>query len=116
MKNFIFITFELFMVVYIVNCNENSPKLRDNFGENLNNKRRQSFLTKDVKEKSLLEKLLEVKSNFENAKQIFKLLLNLKNNNRIIIFATHNRYFANMADCKIKMIGGKMKLTNERII
>ena len=53
--------------------------------------------------------------DFENAKQIFKLLLNLKNKNRIIIFATHNRYFANMADCKIKMIGGKMKITNERI-
>ncbi len=52
--------------------------------------------------------------DFENAKQIFQLLLNLKNNNRIIIFATHNRYFANMADCKIKMIGGKMKITNER--
>ena len=53
--------------------------------------------------------------DFENAKKIFKLLLNLKNKNRIIIFATHNRYFANMADCKIKMIGGKMKITNERI-
>ena len=52
--------------------------------------------------------------DLENAKQIFKLLLNLKNNKRIIIFATHNRYFANMADCKIKMIGGKMKITNER--
>ena len=53
--------------------------------------------------------------DFENAKQIFKLLLNLKNKNRIIIYATHNRYFANMADCKIKMIGGKMKATNERV-
>ena len=53
--------------------------------------------------------------DFENAKQIFKILLNLKNKNRIIIYATHNRYFANMADCKIKMIGGKMKITNERI-
>ncbi len=53
--------------------------------------------------------------DFENAKQIFKILFNLKNKNRIIIFATHNRYFANMADCKIKMIGGKMKATNERI-
>tara|TARA_Y100000590_G_scaffold432410_1_gene548417 strand:- start:969 stop:1658 length:690 start_codon:yes stop_codon:yes gene_type:complete len=52
--------------------------------------------------------------DFENAKQIFKILLNLKNKSRIIIFATHNRYFANMADCKIKMIGGKMKITNER--
>ena len=53
--------------------------------------------------------------DFENAKQIFELLLNLKNKKRIIIFATHNRYFANMADCKIKMIGGKMNITNERI-
>ena len=53
--------------------------------------------------------------DFENAKQIFKILFNLKNKNRIIIFATHNRYFANMADCKIKMIGGKMVITNERI-
>ena len=53
--------------------------------------------------------------DFDNAKQIFKILFNLNNNNRIIIFATQNRYFANMADCKIKMIGGKMKITNERI-
>ena len=52
--------------------------------------------------------------DFENAQQIFKHLLNLKNKNRIVIFATHNRYFANMADCKIKMIGGKMKITYER--
>ena len=53
--------------------------------------------------------------DFENAKQIFKILFNLKHKNRIIIFATHNRYFANKADCKIKMIGGKMIITNERI-
>ena len=53
--------------------------------------------------------------DFENAKQIFKILFNLKSKNRIIIFATHNRYFANMADCKIKMIDGKMRTTNERI-
>ena len=53
--------------------------------------------------------------DFENAKQIFKILFNLKDKNRIIIFATHNRYFANMADCKIKMIDGKMNSTNERI-
>tara|TARA_Y100000590_G_scaffold376184_1_gene441586 strand:+ start:844 stop:1530 length:687 start_codon:yes stop_codon:yes gene_type:complete len=52
--------------------------------------------------------------DFLNAKQIFKILFNLKNKNRIVIFATHNRYFANMADCKIEMIGGKMKVTNER--
>ncbi len=54
--------------------------------------------------------------DFENAKQIFKIIFSLKEKNRIIIFATHNRYFANMADCKIKMIGGKMSIINERII
>ena len=53
--------------------------------------------------------------DFENAKQIFKILFNLKEKSRIIIYATHNRYFANMADCKIKMISGKMSITNERI-
>jgi ABC-type lipoprotein export system ATPase subunit len=53
--------------------------------------------------------------DFNNAKQIFKMIFNLKNNNRIIIFATHNRYFANMADCKIQMINGKIKLINARI-
>ena len=53
--------------------------------------------------------------DFENAKQIFEILFNLKDKNRVLIFATHNRYFANMADCKIEMIGGKMKITNERI-
>ena len=53
--------------------------------------------------------------DIENAKEVFKLLFDLKNKNRVIIFATHNRYFANMADCKIQMIGGKMKITNARI-
>ena len=51
----------------------------------------------------------------KNAKLIFKLLLQHKINNRTIIFATHNRYFANMADCKIQMIDGNMKITNARI-
>ncbi len=48
----------------------------------------------------------------DNAKLIFKTLFNLKNNNRIIIFATHNRYFANMADCKIMMNDGNIKIIN----
>ena len=50
-----------------------------------------------------------------NAKLIFKILFNLINKNRIIIFATHNRYFANMADCKITMNNGNMKFTNAPI-
>jgi len=48
----------------------------------------------------------------DNAKLIFKILFNLKNKNRIIIFATHNRYFANMADCKIMMNDGNMQIIN----
>tara|TARA_B100001250_G_scaffold395624_1_gene400735 strand:+ start:1173 stop:1853 length:681 start_codon:yes stop_codon:yes gene_type:complete len=52
----------------------------------------------------------------KNAKLIFNLLLQNKKNNRTIIFATHNRYFANMADCKIELIDGKMKIINGRII
>jgi len=45
----------------------------------------------------------------KHAKQFFKLLFNLKRKSRIIIYATHNRFFANMADCKIELIGGKIK-------
>ena len=52
--------------------------------------------------------------DFENAEIIFKILFNLKSKNRIIIFATHNRYFANMADCKITMNGGNIQVTNAK--
>jgi ABC-type lipoprotein export system ATPase subunit len=52
----------------------------------------------------------------KNAKEVFKILLKLKNKKRLIIFATHNRFFANMADCKIELISGKIKRTaNARI-
>ena len=51
----------------------------------------------------------------DNAKIIFKILFNLKNKNRIIIFATHNRYFANMADCKIMMNDGNIQIINATI-
>ena len=50
--------------------------------------------------------------DFKNAKSVFKSLFNLKKTNRLIVFATHNRYFANKADCKLELIGGKIKLTN----
>jgi ABC-type lipoprotein export system ATPase subunit len=49
------------------------------------------------------------------AKEVFKVLYNLKNKNRLIIYATHNRFFANMADCKLEMIGGNIKTINARI-
>ena len=49
-----------------------------------------------------------------NAKDIFKLLFSLKNKKRIIIFATHNRYFADMSDCKLSLIDGKINSVNAR--
>jgi len=49
------------------------------------------------------------------AKEIFKILYKLKNQKRLIIYATHNRFFAKMADCKLEMIDGNIKNTNVRI-
>ena len=49
------------------------------------------------------------------AKEVFNVLYNLKDKNRLIIYATHNRFFANMADCKLEMIDGNIKTINARI-
>ena len=49
------------------------------------------------------------------AKEVFNILYKLKNSNRLIIYATHNRFFANMADCKLEMIDGNIKTVNARI-
>ena len=43
------------------------------------------------------------------SKKVFKSLFDLKKSNRLIIFATHNRLFADMSDCKIEMIEGSIK-------
>jgi len=51
----------------------------------------------------------------ENASQIFNLLFKLKNKDRVIIFATHNRFFANKADYKISLSNGKIKTINGKI-
>ncbi len=48
----------------------------------------------------------------ENAKSIFKLLKNQINSNRIIIFATHNRFFAKKSDCLLEMVNGNIKTIN----
>ena len=48
------------------------------------------------------------------AKEVFNVLYNLKNKNRLIIYATHNRFFANMADCKLEMIDGNIRTINAR--
>ena len=50
----------------------------------------------------------------KNAKDIFKLLISLRNKNRIIIFATHNRFFADMSDYKLSLIDGKINSVNAR--
>jgi len=49
------------------------------------------------------------------AKEVFKILFKLKNLNRLVIYATHNRFFANMADCKLEIIDGNIKAINARI-
>ena len=53
--------------------------------------------------------------DLKNAKTVFKNLLNLKNKKRIIVFATHNREFAEMSDCKIEMIDGNIKSINGKL-
>ena len=48
----------------------------------------------------------------ENANQIFDLLFKLKNKDRVIIFATHNRFFAKKADYLLEMSDGSIKSSN----
>ena len=50
-----------------------------------------------------------------NAKDVFKILHKLKNSNRLIIYATHNRFFANMADYRLQIVDGNIKAINARI-
>ena len=47
--------------------------------------------------------------DLNTAKEIFKLLESQKNANRLIIFATHNRFFANKADLLLEMRDGNIK-------
>jgi len=39
--------------------------------------------------------------DFKNAKEVFKILIKLRSKKRLIIFATHNRFFANMQIVKL---------------
>ena len=50
--------------------------------------------------------------DMETAKGIFQLLKNQINSNRLIIFATHNRFFANKSDCLLEMVDGNIKTIN----
>ena len=50
--------------------------------------------------------------DMNTAKDIFKLLNNQKRSDRIIIFATHNRFFAKKADYLLEMRDGSIKSYN----
>ena len=49
----------------------------------------------------------------KTAHEIFNLILKLRNNNRAIIYATHNRELANRADYKLSILDGNIKKINE---
>jgi len=50
--------------------------------------------------------------DMKTAKDIFALLNNQKKPNRLIIFATHNRFFAKKADYLLELTNGSIKSTN----
>ena len=50
--------------------------------------------------------------DLNTAKEIFELLNNQKKPDRLIIFATHNRFFADKADCLLEIIDGSVKTIN----
>ena len=50
--------------------------------------------------------------DLETAKIIFDILKKQINPNRIIIFATHNRFFANKSDCILEMVNGNIRTIN----
>ena len=52
--------------------------------------------------------------DLQTAKEIFRLLKNQINKERLIIFATHNRFFANKADCLLEITNGNIKTINAR--
>jgi len=50
--------------------------------------------------------------DLDTAKTIFQILKDQINTNRLIIFATHNRFFANKSDCLLEIVDGTIKSTN----
>ena len=50
--------------------------------------------------------------DLKTAKGIFELLKNQINPNRLIIFATHNRFFGNKSDCLLEIVNGNIKSIN----
>ena len=50
--------------------------------------------------------------DLDTAKGIFEILKKQINPNRLIIFATHNRFFANKSDCILEIVNGNIKTIN----
>jgi ABC-type lipoprotein export system ATPase subunit len=50
--------------------------------------------------------------DLDTAKEIFELIKKQINPNRLIIFATHNRFFANKSDCLLEIVDGSIKTIN----
>ena len=48
--------------------------------------------------------------DMRTAKVIFNLLKDQKRSDRLIIFATHNRFFGNKADCLLEILDGNIKV------
>ncbi len=48
----------------------------------------------------------------DTAKEVFNILKKQINSNRLIIFATHNRFFANKSDCLLEIVDGNIRTIN----
>ena len=51
--------------------------------------------------------------DMDTAKVVFEILKKQINSNRLIIFATHNRFFANKSDCLLEIVDGNIKTIND---
>ena len=50
--------------------------------------------------------------DIKTAKEIFEIIKKQINSKRIIIFATHNRFFADKSDCLLEIVNGSIKTIN----
>ena len=50
--------------------------------------------------------------DLETAKGVFEILKKQINPNRLIIFATHNRFFADKSDCLLEIVNGSIRTIN----
>ena len=50
--------------------------------------------------------------DLDTAKSVFEILKKQINSNRLIIFATHNRFFADKSDCLLEIVNGNINTIN----